>query len=343
VRAKKLRKGTKTKTPFQQSPDWIDSEREAILDYLHGGIPDREVAAAAYYEEARESKSFRYAAAQYKKGAEDKIFASSEIEFLPVAIPELRDRPDDFDFLIMQWPWRAIWTCRQFPDVPWTEVRTPEKQRIQSHFPSRYDCSGFNTLDADLLDAMSVIEKLKNLAQEAREKWHAVRAAQGTKSLSEIRNKNVLTDVIVGVRDDQTPWIEHIVCTLNYRSGKEALVKAFGAWLGANRAEILGKHYKPPIVKGSEHSRIRFKEILKSLTAARLYATLGFKEAKEWTKQNRRRKNHTLVAFFEQKLRKTPTGKHYTGPLFKEQRQWKAAIAKAESELRRIDCGYGLT
>ena len=84
------------------------------------------------------------------------------------------------------------------PRLPWTEVRTPEKQRIQSHFPSRYDCSGFNTLDADLLDAMSVIEKLKNLAQKTREKWHAVRAAQGTKSLSEIRNKNVLTDVSSG-------------------------------------------------------------------------------------------------------------------------------------------------
>ena len=75
IKAKKQAKSEGTKLPFQQSPKWIDSEREAIHDYLHGGIPDDEVAAAAYYELARESKSFRYAAASLKK-AQKKDFCA---------------------------------------------------------------------------------------------------------------------------------------------------------------------------------------------------------------------------------------------------------------------------
>ena len=83
------------KKPFQQSPKWIASERDAIQDYLHGDVPDDEVKAAASYEFARESASFRYAAAMFKKGAENEICA-------PFGIA--KGRPNDFDFLIMQWP-----------------------------------------------------------------------------------------------------------------------------------------------------------------------------------------------------------------------------------------------
>ena len=43
------------------------------------GIPDPEVAAAAYYELARESKSFRYAATQFKRGKEDMICAPRSV------------------------------------------------------------------------------------------------------------------------------------------------------------------------------------------------------------------------------------------------------------------------
>ena len=325
---KRLRKERNPKTLFRQSPRWIEVERETILDYLHGDVRAEECAPAAYYELARESKSFRYAATQFKRGAEDKICAPRFVA---------RGTPDDFDFLIMQWPWRAIWMCPDFPKMPWSKIGPQEKRWIQSHFPSQYDRCGFRTLKADLLDAMKVIEKLKKLARETREKRDTLRAAEQGKSLSERTNKDVLRDhsVIAAVRNDKMPWVEHIVCTLNYRSGKETLVEAFKAWLKANRAGIIRQHYRPPIVKGSEHSQRRFYEILKSLTAARLYATLDFKTAKEWTKENRRRKNYSPVPFFGQKLRKTPTGKHYIGPLFKERRQWEAAMDNAQSFLAK--------
>jgi hypothetical protein len=67
MKAKKQAKSEETKLPFQQSPKWIEFERKAILDYLHDDIPGDEVKAAASYELARESASFRYAAARFKK------------------------------------------------------------------------------------------------------------------------------------------------------------------------------------------------------------------------------------------------------------------------------------
>ena len=241
-----------------------------------------------------------------------------------------KDTPDDFDYLIMQWPWRAIWTCPQFPKMSWSKVAPEEKRRIQSHFPSRCDPRGFNALDADLLDAMKVIEKFKKLSQETQEKRDALRAAEQGKSLSERTNESGLRN-LASVRNDQTPWVEHIVCTLDYRSGKEALVKAFEAWLKENRAEVLRDYYIPPIVKGSEHSPIRFHEMLKSLTAARLYVTLGCKNAKEWTRKNRRQRADALRLrpFFREK----PGKQLNTKPLYRDRREWEYAVAHAKSLL----------
>ena len=42
IKAKKQAKSEETKLPFQKSPKWIESEREAILNYLHSHIPDNE-------------------------------------------------------------------------------------------------------------------------------------------------------------------------------------------------------------------------------------------------------------------------------------------------------------
>jgi len=48
--------------------------------------------------------------------------------------------------------------------------------------------------------------------------------------------------ILAVVRRDQQPWVEHIVCTLNYRTGKDALANAFAAWLDSNRAESFGDY-----------------------------------------------------------------------------------------------------
>ena len=75
----------------------------------------------------------------------------------------------------------------------------------------------------------------------------------------------------------------------------------------------------------------RYREALKNLTAARLYATLGLSEAKRWTRENRKRENGVVsLAYFGQKVRKQRKG----GPLFEERRQWEKPSEKSIAALR---------
>jgi hypothetical protein len=292
MKAKKQAKSERTKLPFQQSSKWIESEREAIQDYLHGDIPDDEVKAAACYEFARESASFRYAAAMFRQGAADEICA-------PFGVA--RDRPDDFDFLIMQFPGPTIWSCRRFPQFPWAKLTPPVRKEIQRHFGHGAPRL-FNTLDADLLAAMKVNEKLQSLAEKTRKERDKV----SFRKQHNIRENPMLP----AVRGDQLPWVEHIVCTLDYRYGKDALVDAFRAWLEFNRTKYFDDYYKPPIQRDSEHSLRRYREALKNLAAARLYATFGLSEAKRWTRENRKRKSGVVpLAYFGQKVRKQRKGR----------------------------------
>ena len=308
------------KQPFRQPSKWIESERDAIQDYLHGHIPDDEVKAAVSYEFARESASYRYAAAMSRKGAADEIFAPFDI---------VEGRPNDFDFLIMQFPGRTIWTCPRFPRVPWAKLTPPDKKEIQRHFGHGVP-KPFNTLDADLLAAMKVIEKLQSLAGKTRKE---------RKKVSFHKQHNVRENpVLAAVRGDQQPWVEHIVCTLNYRGGKDALVDAFGVWLDSNRTKYFDDYYEPPIQRDSEHSLRRYREALKNLTAARLYATLGLSEAKRWTRENRKRENGVVsLAYFGQRARKHRKG----GPLFEERRQWEKALGKVYNCVEILS-GFGL-
>lgn len=231
----------------------------------------------------------------FKKGAENEICAPDEWPKDLVSVTaRTKGRPDDFDFLIMQFPGRAIWTCPRFPCFPWAKLTPPEKKEIQRHFGHGAP-RPFNTLDAELLAAMKVIEKLQSLAEKTRKEREKV---------SFRKQHNVRENpVLAAVRGDQLPWIEHIVCTLDYRYGKDALVDAFRAWIEFNRTKYFG-YYKPPIQRDSEHSLRRYREALKNLTTARLYATLGFREAKKWTEQNHKLKNGTRLPYFGQKIRK---------------------------------------
>jgi hypothetical protein len=197
MKAKKQAKSEETKPPFQQSPKWIESEREAIQDYLHGHIPDDEVKAAACYEFARESASFLYAAAMFRKGAENEICAPDEWpRGLASVTARAKGRPNDFDFLIMQFPGRAIWTCPRFPRFPWAKLTPPEKKEIQRHFGHGAP-RPFNTLDAELLAAMKVIEKLQSLAEKTRKE----RGKVSFRKQHNVRENPVLA----AVRGDQLP------------------------------------------------------------------------------------------------------------------------------------------
>ena len=310
---------------FQQPLKWIESERNAIQEYLHGHISDDEVKAAVSYEFARESGSFRYAATMFRKGAQDEICAPDKWPKDLVSVTaRTKGRPDDFDFLIMQFPGRTIWTCPQFPDLPWTKLTRSGKKEIQRHFGSGAP-SPFNTLDVDLLAAMKVIEKLQSLAEK-------------TERDKRFRHQLREYPTLAVVRDDRQPWVDHIICTLNYRTGKHALVDAFRAWLESTRTKSFDDYYKPPIQRDSEHSLRGYREALKNLMAARLYATLGLSEAKRWTRENRKRRDGVVpLAYFGQKVRKQRKG----GALFEDRRQWEKAVEKSIEALKTLS-GFGL-
>ena len=95
-----------------------------------------------------------------------------------------------------------------------------------------------------------------------------------------------------------------------------------------------------------------FHEALKNLTAARLYATLGFSEAKKWTEGNHKLKNGAHQEYFGQKvrkklnpglqyLRKSESRAYKGGALFEERRQWKQAVEKSAVALKTLS-GFGL-
>ena len=96
-----------------------------------------------------------------------------------------------------------------------------------------------------------------------------------------------------------------------------------------------------------------FHEALKTLTAARLYATLGFSEAKKWTERNHKLKNGVHQEYFGQKVRKklnpglkylkkSESGAYKGGALFDEPRQWEKAVERSVAALKTLS-GFGLT
>jgi hypothetical protein len=97
----------------------------------------------------------------------------------------------------------------------------------------------------------------------------------------------------------------------------------------------------------------RYHEALKNLTAARLYATLGFQEAKKWTKQNHKLKNGAHLEYVGQKVRKklnpglkylkkSESGAYKGGALFDERSQWDKAGEKSAATLETL-FAFGLT
>jgi hypothetical protein len=144
------------------------------------------------------------------------------------------------------------------------------------------------------------------------------------------------------------PFIKHVVITIDYRDGVDAVKEQFARWVTSEENQkLFMSYYKKLISKHDLDLPDRCKELLKFLAGWRLYGELGLKGAVEWTQENRRRYQgfgHRLP-FFGERLRQTSTGKHYEGPLFKEPRQWEAAAANAtdflasEIEFGQPDCG----
>lgn len=293
--------------PVPLTKQWSTEEREAILDYLHGDTPANEAAAACYYEYARASETLRKARREYDP-------ANSTNSSLQVS--------HYFPGWVSDWPALAVWQCLDYPASPWRELNEAQRQNISLNF-GRPGPTPVIT-DVRMLNAMHVFDRFKQQAEDAR----------GCKK------PMVWGGHFPAIIGDNV--VKHIVVTLNYRGGKEAMKQMFCRWVDndANH-ELFKKYYKKPIHKQNPDSAVRYKEFLKFLAAWRLYDELGFEKAAEWTKKNRREDTEAedairLKSFFREK----PSKGLNVSPLYKEQRQWKDAIGKAETFLKlEIECG----
>jgi hypothetical protein len=297
-----IEKQRKLNEPAPLNKKWSIEEKDSILDYLHGDIAADEVAACCYYEYARESETLRKARREYDP-----------------ADPE----NSSFRVLICFPGWiygqSCFWQCPHYPALPWPELSAEERENILPFY--RSPATTPVVRDVRMLKGSGVLDAL---VQQAKDE------------LTELNQRSDNPHAFTfspAIASDPMPFIKHVIITINYMDGVDAVKEQIAHWLASGENQKLFKKYhKKPIDKQNLDSTSHYKELLKFLATWRLHDELGFEAAKEWTKNNRHRKDYHALPFFREKLRKTPHGKHYTGAVFKERRQWEDAIATAKSD-----------
>lgn len=293
--------------PFTKK--WSFEEKESILDYLHGDIDAEEVKACCYYEYARASEILRKAWREYDP-AQPHNSSLTISRYFPWALAAQR-------FCFLQ--------CTNFPNSAWRDLSKEEREHIGPLFKA-VSPSPIIT-DVRMLNALRIFDRFKQQADEKPLGGHC--------------------PAIVG--DDA---VKHLVITVDYRDGEPVVKEQFARWLASEGNRKLFKEYhKKQIHKQNPDSPDRYKELLKFLAAWRLCDEFrrelgdkrGLNAAKVWTSQNRRQEaQHPKArAFFREKPEQTTEaqkarfGRQFFGPLYRDSRDWEAAIDKAKDFLER--------
>jgi hypothetical protein len=306
---------------FEKNKQWSVEEREAILDYLHGDTPLDETEACCYYEYARTSRRFRATRLRYNRAYK------RAVEILRNAGRE-DDRATEMalcivmDKLPIYGHWRReVLVCAGYPKVPWRELKKEQKQDIKLNFVKISPTPVIT--DARILNAVEVFDHLKRQAEDMARKCKTRFISLGDYA------------AIAGDRE-----IKHVVVTINYKEGKNAVKKRLSDWLGTEANEkLFEKYYKTPIHKQNPNSPVRYKELLKYLAAWRIHDELGLNAAKEWTKKSRRQHEdasgivHVRQFFREKQSKRTRGSQLVETPLYGDGREWRAAIREARSFL----------
>jgi hypothetical protein len=220
---------------------------------------------------------------------------------------------------VTQWPALAILRfCRDYPALPWRELSAAQRKELLLHF-GKVRPTPIIT-DVRTLDAAKIFDKFKQAAADAREYKKSAMSCPAT------------------AKYDAVEHVEHVVFSINYKDGIDAVKTGIFSWLGSSENQKRFKLCHPKSIdKKNPYSPVRSKERLKSLAAWRLYDELGHDGAKKWTKKNRRcEDSFHLKAFFREK----PSKGLNVSPLYKEKRDWEAAIAAAKTFLAmEIECG----
>ena len=299
-------------------------EREAILDYLHGDIPPREAKACCYYEYSRTSEVIRKARREILRKVPLRVRRKLQRKYDSANVNDLLKwiAVAKIPAWLQDWRRLEILICPGYPELPWRELNDVQRKAIQIHFVETRSTPVVT--DSWMLNAMGVFDRLKEQAESDRRECRKRVIRRGG------------CPAMVGENE-----IKYVVLTINFRDGIETVKEQIARWLASDANQKLFSDYrKRTIDRWNLDSPTRYKELLKYLATWRLHDELGFKKAAEWTKTNRRRKDYHVLPFFREKLRKTPSGMHYTGPVFKDGRQWEDARDKAKSFLAK-EIEYG--
>jgi hypothetical protein len=313
-----------TTNPVPLKKRWSTDEPEAILDYLHGDTPTREVKACCYYEHARASETLRRMRPEILRNAPQSVLSKVRRKYDPANAEDLLRWIGGYIPAWLQ-DWRSeLFICPGYPKLPWRDLSGEEQKSFVEHFvktkPPLLTRTGTQSF---ILNKRGIFDRFKQQAMADEHEW---------------RDKPGLYPAMVG--DNQ---IKYVALPLDYAQGKDAMKEAFSLWLDSEaNKKLFKKYYKKPIHKRNPDSPDRYKELLKYLAAWRLYDELGSQKAKEWTRKNRRQKTHALRLrpFFREK----PIKKLNVSPLYKDRRQWDDAISRAKSFLAtEIERGSGMT
>jgi hypothetical protein len=212
-------------------------ETSAILNYLYGEVPSREMEAAAYWEYCRVNPEVVRVANLYRhvvnSGGND---------------PMLQTMIEAKSSQLMGSPWAAIWSSPSFPAVPWIDLRAEEKNEILPALTTPASDRPLPTWDVRLLDAMKVFDHWKDCAEEAR------KAHTGKRIPARCRAGDG----------------EHIVFTINYQDGLDRTERQFAKWL---REPEQGKNFASYQKRrvGRDRGRKKLIDMLRTLAIRRVH------------------------------------------------------------------------
>ena len=322
---------------------WSIEEPEAILDYLHGDTPADEVAAACYYEYARESETLRKARREY--GRTLKRFRGKRRLRLADVEQSSSKVFSNFPGWVTAPSAVAVWQCSGYPRLSWRELTDAQRKKFLLDLTPAGPSPVIT--DVRMLAGMKIFKKFEQAARAASGQWYKVSPTGGVW----LDNKPMICPARVklpglehGIFSDgykdvrvtlpvENESIHYVVFTINYKDGIDAVRKGISRWLNSEENEkLFGEYYKKTIHKQKPDSPGRYKELLKFLAAWRLYREfagsppnyqLGFKKAAEWTRKSRRQRTDQLRLrpFFREKASKRLN----VSPLYKERREWEAA------------------
>jgi hypothetical protein len=313
----------KVNEPAPLDKEWSVEEKESILDYLHGDLKPDEAKACCYYEYARASETLRKAQREYNRA--DPANSSLTIGHY-------------FPFWVLDGGRWCFLQCNNFPNSAWRDLNEKEREHIRLLFKP---ISPWPIItDVRMLKARGVFDRFKQQAEEEERRFKE----QAEEFARTHKNPPVWGPYPATVGDN---GIRHVVITFDYREGVQAVTDLFVHWLNSDaNQKLFESYYKKPIHKQNPESPDRYKELLKFLAAWRLYDEFrikldnkpGFKAAKEWTRQNRRQRTDALRLrrFFREK----PSKQLNTKPLYRDRRDWEAAINTAKSFLAK-EIEYG--